>query len=260
MTHPTRPAVLAATAAATVALTAGIGLPLASAADSTTGTVTTPDQSNLHVRAEANTSSDIVTKLPPGSSADVTCWTTGDSIEGQDRTTDIWYRTDEGYISAAFFARDNADAHVPTCSEQGSGADSAAPVADDEYSDISYERATPEVKEWIGQARKIMIDAGTDPALIRANDLAIVAMHESNGDPDSLNDWDSNAAAGTPSKGLMQTIQPTFDAHAMEGHTDINDPVDNIIAASLYMIDRYGSSAETPGPASVNQGGSYRPY
>lgn len=58
----------------------------------------------------------------------------------------------------------------------------------------------------------------------------------------------------------MQTIGPTFDAHAMPGHTDIHNPVDNIIAASRYAIDRYGSVSATPGPASVNSGGPYLPY
>lgn len=125
--------------------------------------------------------------------------------------------------------------------------------------EITYE-ATPEVKQWIGEARQIMIDDGIDPSLINANDLAIIAMHESSGDPNAANDWDINAQNGTPSIGLMQTIQPTFDAHAMPGHTDIRNPVDNIIAASRYAIDRYGSVSDTPGPASVNSGGPYLPY
>lgn len=125
--------------------------------------------------------------------------------------------------------------------------------------EITYE-ATPEVKQWIGEARQIMIADGIDPSLINANDLAIIAMHESGGDPNAANDWDINAQNGTPSIGLMQTIGPTFDAHAMPGHTDIHNPVDNIIAASRYAIDRYGSVSATPGPASVNSGGPYLPY
>lgn len=125
--------------------------------------------------------------------------------------------------------------------------------------EITYE-STPEVQQWIGEARQIMIDDGIDPSLINANDLAIIAMNESSGDPSAANDWDINAQNGTPSIGLMQTIQPTFDAHAMPGHTDIHNPVDNIIAASRYAIDRYGSVSATPGPASVNSGGPYLPY
>lgn len=138
-------------------------------------------------------------------------------------------------------------------------AEAPAPAANDPHSEIRVE-ATPDVKKWIGEARAIMIENGTDPALIDANDLAIIAMHESGGDPNATNGWDINAQNGTPSIGLMQTIGPTFDANAMPGHTDINNPVDNIIAASNYAIGRYGSVSETPGPASVNSGGPYLPY
>lgn len=66
-------------------------------------------------------------------------------------------------------------------------------------------------------------------------------MHESGGNPNAVNNWDSNAAAGTPSIGLMQTIQPTFDAYAMKGHTNVYNPVDNIIAGLRYALSRYGA-------------------
>jgi SLT domain-containing protein len=65
-------------------------------------------------------------------------------------------------------------------------------------------------------------------------------MNESSGNPDAVNNWDSNAAAGTPSIGLMQVIQPTFDAYALPGYDDIYNPVDNIIAAAIYAQDTYG--------------------
>ncbi|MEU5216703.1 LysM peptidoglycan-binding domain-containing protein [Streptomyces sp. NPDC020807] len=67
-------------------------------------------------------------------------------------------------------------------------------------------------------------------------------MRESSGNPQAINLWDSNAAAGTPSKGLLQVIQPTFDAYHVPGtSTDLFDPVANITAASNYAADRYGS-------------------
>jgi SLT domain-containing protein len=67
------------------------------------------------------------------------------------------------------------------------------------------------------------------------------AMTESSGNPSAVNNWDSNAAAGTPSEGLMQTIQPTFDSYALSGHTDIMNPVDNIVAAVRYANATYGA-------------------
>ncbi|MFD0316650.1 transglycosylase SLT domain-containing protein [Streptomyces flavalbus] len=67
-------------------------------------------------------------------------------------------------------------------------------------------------------------------------------MRESSGNPAAINLWDSNAAAGTPSKGLLQVIDPTFAAYHVPG-TAYNpyDPVANITAACNYAAARYGS-------------------
>ncbi|MER8067594.1 LysM peptidoglycan-binding domain-containing protein [Streptomyces sp. NPDC094034] len=74
-------------------------------------------------------------------------------------------------------------------------------------------------------------------------------MRESSGDPWAINNWDSNAAAGTPSKGLLQVIDPTFEAYHVPGtSTDSYDPVANITAASNYAADRYGSIDNVNGP------------
>ncbi len=70
----------------------------------------------------------------------------------------------------------------------------------------------------------------------------------------------SNAAKGTPSKGLMQCIDPTFQAHALPGHGDIYDPVDNIIAGVRYTFDRYGGFEGHPGLKSMASGGGYQGY
>ncbi|MBT3149884.1 transglycosylase SLT domain-containing protein [Streptomyces sp. CHD11] len=67
-------------------------------------------------------------------------------------------------------------------------------------------------------------------------------MRESSGNPAAINLWDSNAAAGTPSKGLLQVIDPTFQAYHVPGTVfDPFDPVANITAACNYAADRYGS-------------------
>lgn len=44
---------------------------------------------------------------------------------------------------------------------------------------------------------------------------------ESGGNPNAINNWDINAVNGTPSKGLMQVIDPTFRAYAMAGYDKI---------------------------------------
>ncbi|MFF3395899.1 transglycosylase SLT domain-containing protein [Streptomyces sp. NPDC002669] len=67
-------------------------------------------------------------------------------------------------------------------------------------------------------------------------------MRESSGNPRAINNWDSNAAAGTPSKGLLQIIDPTFRAYHVPGTSmDSYDPVANITAACNYAAARYGS-------------------
>ena len=58
-----------------------------------------------------------------------------------------------------------------------------------------------------------------------------VANHESNNRSKGVeNDWDSNAKAGTPSKGVLQFIQPTFDKYAVKGHHDIWKAFDQVLA------------------------------
>lgn len=54
---------------------------------------------------------------------------------------------------------------------------------------------------------------------------------ESGGNPRAINNWDSNAAKGTPSKGLMQVIDPTFQSNKDPGFNDIWDPEANIRAS-----------------------------
>lgn len=65
---------------------------------------------------------------------------------------------------------------------------------------------------------------------------------ESGGNPRAINNWDSNAKKGTPSKGLMQVIDPTFRAYARAGfNKNIYDPLSNILASIRYAVSRYGS-------------------
>ncbi|MFI5807317.1 transglycosylase SLT domain-containing protein [Streptomyces sp. NPDC051561] len=67
-------------------------------------------------------------------------------------------------------------------------------------------------------------------------------IRESTGNPRATNGWDVNAQNGTPSIGLLQVIQPTFNAYHVAGTPhDIYDPVSNITAAANYAADRYGS-------------------
>ena len=117
-----------------------------------------------------------------------------------------------------------------------------------------------ELQWWICHAEQIMKQHGTPQSAIDTNAAFIVVMHESGGNPHAYNGWDSNAAAGTPSEGIAQTIGPTFNAYAVAGHHNIWNPVDNMVAAFRYAISRYGSMDNIPGVVAVRSGGSYVGY
>jgi len=120
--------------------------------------------------------------------------------------------------------------------------------------------ASGQVGDWIRQAVAILRAAGVPPERMDPGAIATIIGRESGGDPDAVNDDDVNAARGTPSQGLMQTIRPTFEAHKLPGHDDIRDPVDNIIAGVRYAIDRYGSVSRVPGVLAVARGDPYVGY
>ncbi|NKX90375.1 transglycosylase SLT domain-containing protein [Nocardia coubleae] len=92
---------------------------------------------------------------------------------------------------------------------------------------------------WIREALDIMAAKGIPGSY---EGIMRNIMRESTGNPQAINLWDSNAAAGIPSKGLLQVIDPTFAAYHVEGTPfDVWHPVANIVAACNYAADRYGS-------------------
>ncbi|WP_327280019.1 MULTISPECIES: transglycosylase SLT domain-containing protein [unclassified Streptomyces] len=92
---------------------------------------------------------------------------------------------------------------------------------------------------WIRESLDIMAKHGIPGSY---NGIHRNVMRESSGNPLAINNWDSNAAAGIPSKGLLQVIDPTFRAYHVPGTAlDSYDPVANITAACNYAAARYGS-------------------
>ncbi|ARQ71233.1 transglycosylase SLT domain-containing protein [Streptomyces marincola] len=105
---------------------------------------------------------------------------------------------------------------------------------------------TDDLDGWIREALDIMARHGI-PGTYEGLHRNI--MRESSGDPNAINLWDINAINGTPSIGLLQVIQPTFDAYHVEGTPyDLYDPVANLVAAANYAADRYGSIDNVNGP------------
>ncbi|OBJ01741.1 DUF4226 domain-containing protein [Mycobacterium sp. 1465703.0] len=75
--------------------------------------------------------------------------------------------------------------------------------------------------------------------------MDLVARRESNYDANAVNDWDSNAVRGTPSRGAWQFIAPTFAAYHQPGTSrDIHNLVAQACAFINYAMGRYGVAAD----------------
>ena len=102
-----------------------------------------------------------------------------------------------------------------------------------------------EIQSYIAEAAKAY---GADPKV-----LTEMARRESNFDTGVVNDWDSNAKKGTPSKGLMQFIEPTFKSMAPKakaanpkawegiGEFDWNDWRQQALVAAWAVANGQGS-------------------
>lgn len=66
-----------------------------------------------------------------------------------------------------------------------------------------------------------------------------VAKRESNFQAGAVNNWDSNARAGIPTKGMFQMIEPSFRAYAKPGHGNILNPTDEAISAMRYIVGKW---------------------
>lgn len=131
--------------------------------------------------------------------------------------------------SAERASRSSARAAVPAVQAQPAAA-KAAPAA------VQY---ADNLDGWIRESLDVMARYGIPGSY---DGILRNVLRESSGNPRAVNLWDSNAAKGTPSKGLLQVIDPTFAAYHVPGTSlDPYDPVANITAACNYAADRYGS-------------------
>ena len=82
-------------------------------------------------------------------------------------------------------------------------------------------------------------------------------QQESSGNPKAVNHWDSNARRGTPSKGLLQVIAPTYRNYAKPGFKNTKYqtvPYTNIYASLNYVKDSYGYGKFKSWNHGANQG------
>ncbi|MFI6465664.1 phage tail tape measure protein [Streptomyces sp. NPDC050538] len=107
------------------------------------------------------------------------------------------------------------------------------------------------VKRWSSIVLQALNMVGQPASLL---DTVLRRMNqESGGNPKAINNWDVNAKNGTPSKGLMQVIDPTFNAYAGAlSSRGVWDPLANVYASMRYALSRYGSLA-----SAYNRAGGY---
>ncbi|WP_404851088.1 phage tail tape measure protein [Dietzia kunjamensis] len=112
----------------------------------------------------------------------------------------------------------------------------------------------PGVEQFRGLVERLLAEKGHSTALVGS--VLRRMQQESTGDPNAINDWDSNALAGWPTKGLMQMRDDTFLTNADPGHTNIWDPEDNLRSSLNYAMNEYGSiSAAYDRAGGYDQGG-----
>ncbi|MGX2925614.1 tape measure protein [Lacticaseibacillus casei] len=115
------------------------------------------------------------------------------------------------------------------------------------------------VQRWKPYVIKALKANGFDASDYQVAAWMRVIQRESNGNPKAINLWDSNAKAGIPSMGLVQTIGPTFNAYKFPGHNDVYNGYDDLLAGIHYMKAIYGSGssafARVSGPEGYANGG-----
>lgn len=115
------------------------------------------------------------------------------------------------------------------------------------------------VQRWKPYVIQALKANGFDASAYQVAAWMRVIQRESNGNPRAINLWDSNAKAGIPSMGLVQTIGPTFNAYKFPGHNDVYNGYDDLLAGIHYMKAIYGSGssafARVSGPEGYANGG-----
>ena len=114
------------------------------------------------------------------------------------------------------------------------------------------------VERWRSLVVQALLMNGLGPEY--ANGVLALINSESGGNPNAINLTDSNAAAGHPSRGLMQTIPTTFEAYRGFGLPDnIVDPLANVYAGIHYALKNYGPGMLMAG-GRHSVGGGYLGY
>ena len=140
------------------------------------------------------------------------------------------------------------------------------------YSNLRHPRTGqpfyPNVIRWAPTASHVLADTNIDLAYLPG--VLAQVQQESAGNPNAVNNWDSNWRAGIASFGLLQTIAPTYQRYAPPGqrgqlqYVVVNGvsqqyvpemvvPYNNLYAGINYAISVYGVSRLELWRSGVNQ-------
>lgn len=140
------------------------------------------------------------------------------------------------------------DSSAPSTGAIGAGAPATAGTLGAGQSSTSGSNWTPSggAEQWRGLAAQMLLKEGYPATQANVDAMTAQIGSESGGNPTAVNTWDSNAAAGHPSQGLLQTIPSTFAAWRDPSlPNDINDPSANMAAALRYYRATYGNDLTT---------------
>ncbi len=116
-------------------------------------------------------------------------------------------------------------------------------------------RFDPNVERWANLVLVVMAEKNIPRKRLKG--ILAQIQQESSGNPKAVNRWDSNAKRGTPSKGLLQVIKPTYRSYAKDGYRKpkyMTVPYTNLFAALTYVKDNYGMKKFASWNRGHNQG------
>ncbi len=140
------------------------------------------------------------------------------------------------------------------------------------YSNLRHPRTGqpfyPNVIRWAPTASHVLADTNIDLAYLPG--VLAQVQQESAGNPNAVNDWDSNWRAGIASFGLLQTIAPTYQSYAPPGQRgevqyvyvkgirqqyvpQMTMPYNNLYAGVKYATARYGLGRLQEWNAGINK-------
>ncbi|MEU2960649.1 transglycosylase SLT domain-containing protein [Streptomyces albidoflavus] len=214
----------------------------------TIGGVATAGIAALTVSLVPGSSSTGIEPVAASHSAAAPAWSTAKQWEQSSELSDhVAQQQVVAYQGAKSAAAEARKAEAAKQAEAAKKAEAEKQAANERKAEESASRSAEHSKPayannldgWINEALDIMKDKGIPGSY---EGLHRNIMRESSGNPNAINNWDINAINGVPSKGLLQVIQPTFDAYHVAGTKhDLYDPVANITAAANYAADRYGT-------------------